>query len=407
MKKNAFLICFVALSFAGFAQYKNDNVLFKTVYTQELCAALEQNPGSLFLDVRSPGEYMDTSARGSNLGRFKNSINIEAREMGKRISEISGYKDKPVFVYCSHSQRSRRASKMLADSGFKHVFNINAGMTGIRQMTPSENPCLYDKIETAVTYNIISATDLCNKINKEPGNIFLLDVRSDSAFRHISLDARTNAYGHFKNAVNIPLSKLETEISKVPANKEIFIIDIFGDEAEKAARLLKQKNYARVSILLEGLDRYIATNPDQVSCTGDMYISKLPYRIINAMSFKRFLDTKQPYQLLDVRTVDEFNNKSTNSWQNLGHIGNAINIPAAAVDNELIKLLAYKNLPLIVYALGSGKEAHETARKLVNNGFSNVSLLHGGIFNFGWTASNIKGYSSLAALRVNVPLENQ
>src|SRR4051812_23469058 len=114
------------------AQYKNDNVVYKTVFPQDLCKAMEENPGYLLLDVRSPGEFSDTSsAIGSNLGHINGAINIDIRQIQKRINEISAYKDKPVFVYCSHSQRSRRVSKMLADSGFTKVNNINGGMTAI------------------------------------------------------------------------------------------------------------------------------------------------------------------------------------------------------------------------------------------------------------------------------------
>ncbi|HEU4633281.1 MAG TPA: rhodanese-like domain-containing protein, partial [Flavisolibacter sp.] len=113
-------------------QYKADNVLYKTVFPQNLCFELKQQKDYLLLDVRSPGEYSDTSSSASlNIGHFTNAINIDIRQIDKRLNEIAAYKDKPVFVYCSHSQRSRRVSKMLADSGFTHVSNINGGMTAI------------------------------------------------------------------------------------------------------------------------------------------------------------------------------------------------------------------------------------------------------------------------------------
>jgi rhodanese-related sulfurtransferase len=158
MKKICFLFCLILTAAGTSAQYKNDNVLFKTVYTQDICNELNSHPGHILVDVRSPGEYADTSWRGLNYGRFKNAVNIEVNELGKRIAELSAYKDKPVFLYCSHSQRSRRASKMLADSGFKQVFNINGGMTALRQLP--ENNCAYDKLESGNSYKIISASEL-------------------------------------------------------------------------------------------------------------------------------------------------------------------------------------------------------------------------------------------------------
>jgi rhodanese-related sulfurtransferase len=121
---------FLLLAMTAKAQYKNDNVLYKTVDWTNLCNTLQNNKGYLLLDVRSAGEYADTSSYVQlNIGHLKGALNINVRELGKRLAEIDSYKNKPVFVYCSHSQRSRRAGKLLSDSGFTNVFNINAGMT--------------------------------------------------------------------------------------------------------------------------------------------------------------------------------------------------------------------------------------------------------------------------------------
>ena len=48
-------------SLAASAQYKNDNVAFKTIDPSDLCATLEKNKGYILLDVRSKGEHYDTS----------------------------------------------------------------------------------------------------------------------------------------------------------------------------------------------------------------------------------------------------------------------------------------------------------------------------------------------------------
>src|SRR6476646_10379669 len=115
------------------AQYQFDNVKFKTVYLEDLCQTLQANPGFLLLDVRSKGEFNDTSSYNNyNIGHLNHARNININELQSRLSELSSYKDKPIFVYCSHSQRSRRASALLADSGFTHVFNINGGLTNFR-----------------------------------------------------------------------------------------------------------------------------------------------------------------------------------------------------------------------------------------------------------------------------------
>src|SRR5689334_13711449 len=126
MSGKFFLPLILVISIAAKGQFKNDNVLYKTVDPADLCSTLEKNKGYILLDVRSSPEYADTSTSASlNLGHLKGARNIDIGQLGKRLSEIKEYKDQPVFVYCSHSQRSRRASKMLADSGYTNVFNIN------------------------------------------------------------------------------------------------------------------------------------------------------------------------------------------------------------------------------------------------------------------------------------------
>ncbi len=407
MKKLSLLICLAGLTLAGLAQYKNDNVLYKTVYTEDLCDELNRNPGHLLLDVRSVGEYMDTSSMVMNLGRFTNAVNIPVNDLGKQIAGISAYKDKPVFVYCSHSQRSRRAGKMLADSGFTKVFNINAGMTGIRQLPDDAYACLYNKLESGKAYRIISAASLCKKISGESKNIFLLDVRNDSAFKQASTDPGINAYGHFKNTTNIPLASLENDLSGIPKGKEIIITDLYGGDAEKAARILTRNNFGNVSVLLEGIDRVLYSDSKKLPCLADNYVSALPYTIINALELKPYMELAGSYLLLDVRTAEEFNNTHKTPRFNNGRLAGAVNIPLAELDKNHEQIIAHKNKPVIIYVNGGGRGAHEAAQTLVKNGFTKIVVLQGGLFSISWTAANIRGYEYLAALRTNVPVENQ
>src|SRR5215218_5770581 len=153
MKITFGLLLFV-LSQTSVAQYRYDNVTFKTVYWDELCKTLKQNPDALILDVRSKGEHYDTStSKTLNLGHLKGAVNININDVGSRLKEIEDHKNKPVFVYCSHSQRSRRVSKMLADSGFVNVFNINGGVSNLRMFGFKEE-C--DLLTSDLPYQIVS-----------------------------------------------------------------------------------------------------------------------------------------------------------------------------------------------------------------------------------------------------------
>ena len=181
----------------------------------------------------------------------------------------------------------------------------------------------------------------------------------------------------------------------------------FGGDAAQAATFLKQNNYANVSILPEGIDRILYSEDRSTSCFSSAYVSDVPYGIINPVELAKFLEANKDIVFLDVRTADEFANKHKNSWQNIGHLDKAVNIPAADLGSQWNRIEADKAKPVIVYGFSSNTAVYESAAALVKNGFQHVLVLQGGLFSVGWTAANIKGCSSLASLRVDIPAENQ
>ena len=404
MKKICFLSFILVTAQTVFAQFKNDNVLYKTVFPQDLCSSLQQSKGYLLLDVRSKGEYEDTSASaGYNLGHLRNAVNINVRELAGRLSEIIAYKDKPVYVYCSHSQRSRRASKMLADSGFTNVINVNGGVTAIRQLP--EGNCLNNYLESKVGYDVISISALCKKL-ADKQHSFILDVRSDSAYQRIDLDAKINSFGYFRNSVHIPFADLKNRLAEIPMDKDIVVVDIFGDQAAQAAAFLHEKQYKKVSTLLEGLDRLNFTDSKELACLKDNYTSPVKYDIMSSGDLKRFVEKNTGYLTLDVRSIEEFSNKHKDNWKNIGHLVNAVNIPSGELSAKISEIEKYRNKPVILYAFSGSTEAHQAAAVLIGNGFTNVHVLVGGIFNVRWTANNVSGNAALAKLVIDVPAEN-
>jgi len=175
------------------AQYKNDNVLFKTVDPTALYKTLQGTKDYVLLDVRSAGEFEDTSSFSRlNLGHLKGAVNIDVNDLGKRLNELD--RSKPIFVYCSHSQRSRNASRILADSGFTNITNVNGGLTSLHYFGEINKPYFKDLYETKNTFSFISPAELCGQLNNDRAGIFLLDVRTDSLFKHIRQYQRRNKY---------------------------------------------------------------------------------------------------------------------------------------------------------------------------------------------------------------------
>jgi rhodanese-related sulfurtransferase len=385
------------------AQYKNDNVLFKTVDPASLYKILQNTKDYVLLDVRSQGEFEDTSQfTGLNLGHLKGAKNINVRELGQRLNEIKADRDKPVFVYCSHSQRSRRACKMLADSGFTNINNINGGMTSLHYLGEVNQGYFNGLYETKNKYGFISPKELCDKVSKTPAGIFLLDVRTDSLFKHIGTDPKNNALGTIKGSVNIPYDELQKNMEAVPKNKTVIIIDLYGDDAAKAASLLSEHGYKNVQVLIEGMDRWLSMSNNDAPCKNALYQTNEKYSLVSAVDFGKITNTEN-ITLLDVRTTDEFNNLHKDSWRNIGKINNAVHIPSDEIANNISRLPVDKNKPIIVYSFGSGPESFTAAKYLSANGFTNVSILYGGIFNLRWTAANIKGQDHLKGFVTNIP----
>jgi rhodanese-related sulfurtransferase len=405
--RTCFLFFMIQISLYTSGQFKNDNVLYHTIFPQDLCKELSSKPDHLLLDVRSPGEFGDSSmSTGLNLGHLKGAKNIDIRQLPGRLIEIAAYRNKPIFVYCSHSQRSRRVSKMLSDSGFTQVNNINGGITSIYLLDEKQRACLSSMIQTSNKYSVISPADLCKKISGRD-NIYLLDVRSDSAWKHISLNAKSNAYGSFKGTHHIPLDSLRMMINEIPRDKSIIITDLYGSDASVAAKQLTDLGYHNVSFLLEGFDRYFQWDQEDQKCSKENYLPAAHYTIINAHAFPRYYPKDDNSLLLDIRSPEEFSNTHQQSFRNIGHLKNATNIPLKDLEINLKKIESYKDKPVIVYEFGGGSDSYEAAETLVKKGFKYVYVLAGGIFNVRWTASNVEGQSFMHDWVVDVPLENQ
>jgi rhodanese-related sulfurtransferase len=408
MRKIFLLSSFLFTALCLKAQYKNDNVTYKTVDPAELCSLLRDNPGYLLLDVRSAGEHNDTSRfTGLNIGHLKNARNIDIRELPKRWKEIENYKQKPVFVYCSHSQRSRRASRLLADSGFTNIFNINGGLTSFYYRDLTSDECIASLLSSANGYSVISPAGLCKKMTGAGTDVIVLDVRPDSAYGHISTDPQANASGTIRNSLHIPFEKLQTNLSAVPKNKEVIVIDVYGDDAAKAAALLSANGYTHVSMLIEGIERFLYVPDADIPCKSKLYVPASAINTISVADFGKMMQAGNNHLVIDARSASEFESKHRDAFRNIGRVTNAVNVPSTDIDAKLQDLTANHSTPVYIYDFSGGKEAYTVAAALVNKGFTNVSVIGGGLFNIRWTGANMKGQNSLFQLVTDVPEINR
>ncbi|WP_338870780.1 thioredoxin domain-containing protein [Spirosoma sp. SC4-14] len=107
---SAFLICWHILAMA------QSPVLLTTDRSDSLLKAM---PAIQLLDVRTPGEYAN--------GHLHNAQNIDVRDASftQQLAKLDP--SKPVLVYCLAGSRSAKAAGILANAGFKEVYDMQGG----------------------------------------------------------------------------------------------------------------------------------------------------------------------------------------------------------------------------------------------------------------------------------------
>jgi len=91
-----------------------------TEVTASEAAELLKNLNPFILDVRTPPEYEQAHIEGTHL--------IPIQELQKRIGELESQKHEDIFVYCATGNRSTVAARILADAGFKRIYNLRYGV---------------------------------------------------------------------------------------------------------------------------------------------------------------------------------------------------------------------------------------------------------------------------------------
>ncbi len=78
----------------------------------------------LILDVRSEKEFV------GEMGHIPGALNIPVEELAVRISELDGYRERPIAIVCRTDVRSAKAALLLARQGFGELHVVRNGMTG-------------------------------------------------------------------------------------------------------------------------------------------------------------------------------------------------------------------------------------------------------------------------------------
>jgi len=133
MKKTLLLLITLSLFFSCKSQTKEEVKDTKTVQTEEIVQAKDpiqlldvaafkkgiSNPEIQLIDVRTPKEYEG--------GHIENATLIDYFSSNFKETLLTLDKEKPLYLYCKSGGRSGKASKILAELGFKEIYDLNGG----------------------------------------------------------------------------------------------------------------------------------------------------------------------------------------------------------------------------------------------------------------------------------------
>ncbi len=371
------LTIFVTISMQA-QNFAFDNKYYTTISWDFFFKRLEANPNLIYFDIRTDGERADTSQYSSyNQGRIKGALETDFANFDKYYPEYLKHKNDTIYLYCSHSRRSRLLAKRLADSSFLNIVSINAGMSHFNSLPNQYSKAKSKYYSNNLNYNLISPKEFKRALKNK--NIQIIDVRPDSIYHGISLEEWENSFGKINNVMHIPYDKIQDNLHLIDMSKEMLLFDNFSEYAPKAAQILNEKGY-KTNVLLFGLD-----NLTTYLESKDRKFLQTKYRMITPTELLK-KSYKNKTTIIDVRTPAEYQSIDTISWKNVGRIKNAINIPLSEITKD--KLEVYKNNNIILYDIMMHDELYEYAKKMKEFGFENFELLVGGIFQIKWEINN-------------------
>lgn len=133
---------------------------------------------------------------------------------------------------------------------------------------PSCNMRLVDK--STIGFTNLSVKAFCARMASNPKAV-ILDVRSPGEFN--GADSHMETFGHFKNAININISQLESRIAELTKYKdlEILLYCSHSHRSPRASYLLGTKGFKNVKNMAGGVSTIQKTNAED--CIKEHFVT--------------------------------------------------------------------------------------------------------------------------------------
>jgi len=203
---------------------------------------------------------------------------------------------------------------------------------------------------------VVSSEELKMLIEQNTPGLVVVDSRSAEEY----LEA------HIKNALSIPVSKLEKDVSMLPTSKDTRLVfycnGVKCGKSGKSAKIAVDSGYRDVTVYADGMP--VWEEKGYPIYAGPDYDKTVKTSMIKPAVVKALLDNAPTtLTVVDVRDAKEFAE---------GHVPGAINIPVdtfAASSGVLDK-----NRQIVVYC-NSGGSSYNAYRKLLKLAYPNIAQM--------------------------------
>ena len=116
-----FVVAMVAVAIVFFVAFKGirQSNVFSSIDVKAFADKLKTGQELIILDVRTPAEFAQGSIKGA--------LNIDVNGQNFKDNITSLDKDKSYLIYCRSGMRSVKACNIMAENGFKNMFNLLGG----------------------------------------------------------------------------------------------------------------------------------------------------------------------------------------------------------------------------------------------------------------------------------------
>lgn len=203
---------------------------------------------------------------------------------------------------------------------------------------------------------VLTSEELKALLDQKTPGLVVVDARSAGEYQEV----------HIKNAVSIPLAKLEKDATLLPTAKDARLVfycnGVKCGKSGKSAKIAVENGYSNVSVYADGMP--VWEEKGYPLYTGPDYDKTVKASMIKPAVVKVLLDSAPAtVTVVDVRDAKEFAE---------GHVPGAINIPVEtfAAGSGVLD----KGKQIIVYC-NSGGRSYNAYRKLQKLAYPNIAQM--------------------------------